>query len=318
MTSHSADVRSLERIQQLHAALAVFIQRFGRHVSALAARHSRSCDHIERKHTAFSCRVADLEEMLYEADEDSDTSYIEEELEEARTQLEKAIECEMRAKAARARYHQQSVRVQALLQSGIPQGQSFLQSKINALHEILGVTLNDGSSPGASMGQASAIPSTSSPGIAAFPGMMVEPRPYSTIMQFYPLPEGFRWIQLDQIAPSELAHARAIAESGKESFANMRKGFAILQQEILPALTKMSSDKAHEYFREQDASSPRPDGLFRQNVFSAFFGRQSQEFIRLEKRRSDGFYSVTNGYHRIHVAMELGWKAIPANALEVD
>jgi hypothetical protein len=256
--------------------------------------------------------------MLYEADEDSDTSYVEEELEEARAQLEEATECEMRAKAARIRYRQQSVRIQALLQSGIPQGQSFLQSKINALHEILSVTLNDGSSPGASMGQASAIPSASSPGTAAAPGMMVEPRPYSTIMQFYPLPEGFRWIQLDQIAPSELAHARAIAKSGKESFTNMRTGFAILQQEILPALTKMSSAKAYEYFCEQDANSPRSDGLFRQNVFSAFFGQRAQEFIRLEKKRSDGFYSVTNGYHRIRVAMELGWKAVPANAVEVD
>ncbi|MBZ5506409.1 MAG: hypothetical protein LAO78_13190 [Acidobacteriia bacterium] len=316
----SADVRSLERLEQFDAALAEFIKRFGRHVSALEAQHSRACDYIERRHTALSSRVADLEELLYAADEETDTYEIEQELEEARSQLEEAIDCELRANEARARYRREAARIHGLLQSGIPQGRSFLQRKIEVLHEILAVAMPESSSPGASTGDVSAgvAAAPSSPaGAAAAPRMIVEPRPYSSIMEFYPLPQGFRWVRLSEIAPSELERAGTIAESGKESYANMKKGFAILQQEILPALSKMSSDQAYEYFREQDVSAPRADGLFRQNVFSAFFGRRAPEVIRLEKRRSDGSYSVVNGYHRIHVAMELGWKAIPADAVEV-
>jgi hypothetical protein len=51
-----------------------------------------------------------------------------------------------------------------------------------------------------------------------------------------------------------LERARTIAESGEESFPNMKKGFVILQQEILPALSKMSSGQTYEYFRARDVS----------------------------------------------------------------
>ncbi|HWZ46436.1 MAG TPA: hypothetical protein VNW97_23385 [Candidatus Saccharimonadales bacterium] len=320
MTANSVDVRSLERLQRFHAALAAFIRRFSGHISTLDAQYSRAYNYIERRHTALSSRVGDLEQILYEADEDSDISHLEEQLEEARSLLEETLECEVRVNAALARHQQQLARIHSLLRSGIPRGRTVLQRKIDALHDILGVIVHDVPVPGASIGQTSAAPTASSPGDSLSPdrGLVVAPRPYSAIMRFYPLPQGFRWIQLDEVAPLELAHARTIAESGKESFANMRKGFAILQQEILPALAKMTPDKAQECFREQDVSAPRSDGLFRQNVFSAFFGQRAPEVIRLEKRRSDDFYSVINGYHRLHVAIELGWEAIPANAVEVD
>jgi hypothetical protein len=318
MNRLSVDVGDPERLQQFHAALAEFITRFGQQVSALEVQHSRASEFLERRHTALASRVADLEELLSTADEDTDTWAIEQELEEAQSELEETIECKVRANAARTRYHQQAARIRGLLQSGIPQGRSFLQRKIDVLHEIVAIAPPEISTAGGSIAATSATAGAapSSAGAGASPGLIVEALSYSSIMEFYPLPQGFRWIRLDQIAPAELEPARNIAESRKESFANMKKGFAILQQEILPALSKMSSDQAHDYFRSQDVSAPRADGLFRQNVFSAFFGRSAPEVIRLEKRRSDSSYTVVNGYHRIHVAMELGWKAVPANAVE--
>ena len=151
MTPSSADVRSLERLQQFHAALAEFARRFGQRVSALEVQHSRACDFIERRHTALGSRVADLDEFLSTADEETDTWEIEQELEEAQSELEEALECEIRANAARTRYHQQAARIRALLQSGIPQGRSLLQRKIENLHEVLAIPLPETSSGRGSM-----------------------------------------------------------------------------------------------------------------------------------------------------------------------
>jgi hypothetical protein len=320
VANNSIDLRSLERLKDFHNALVQFANRADGRISRLESQFSRARDYLSKKHTAFSHRVDMLEQMLYQADEECDTSQIEEKLDEARADLDRAIQCEAHVDAAESRYRQHLARVQAVLRSGIPEARNMLERKIGQLHDVLGVPVNHAPGRNSSVGSilSSAAMNSLEEVQSSDHQFATEPRPYSPIMQFYSLPSGFRWISLDSIAPADLEKARIIPESKKTSFAEMRKGFAVLQQEILPALASMSASQAYERFAAEDASAPRPDGLFRQNVFAAFFGGPGKANIHLEKKRSDSFFTVIDGQHRIRVAMELGWEAIPAEAVEVE
>jgi hypothetical protein len=70
-----------------------------------------------------------------------------------------------------------------------------------------------------------------------------------------------------------------------------------------------------EYFAELDrkGSVPFADGM--QRVFDAFLGRWSP--IYLCRGSEGGKYTISNGRHRIKIASDLGWLAVPAQVKDV-
>ena len=124
------------------------------------------------------------------------------------------------------------------------------------------------------------------------------------------LPNDVVWIQLadisraDDLRPDERFH--------KVSEPDVRKGFSILETEILPALERDPTVSA-AYFAEVDRVKNRVYSVGAQRVFEAFFGTES---IVVTPGRNVGKLGVTNGRHRIHVARQLGWSAVPARLIK--
>jgi len=128
----------------------------------------------------------------------------------------------------------------------------------------------------------------------------------------YRLPQGFQWVPLEAIALED-----ADLEFRKVDKRSMEEGL-----KKLPEVIKLLQDRLEETFAEngayffsldQQAGVSYPSGLLR--VYETFFG---SEPIRLSRFKGAPQWTVENGRHRILVAKELGWKALPAQAIEVE
>lgn len=89
--------------------------------------------------------------------------------------------------------------------------------------------------------------------------------------------------------------------------ADLTWAFGALEEVVLPAL---SAGKGSDYFAQRDAAEGRQGTRSYSDTFSGFFGGDS---IRLE--RSQSGFRVTNGYHRIWVARQLGLSHVPAKVV---
>jgi len=74
-----------------------------------------------------------------------------------------------------------------------------------------------------------------------------------------------------------------------------------------------AENSAYFFSLDQQAGVSYANGLLR--VYEAFFG---SEPIHLSRVKGAPQWTVGNGRHRILVAKELGWKAIPAQTVEVE
>ena len=97
----------------------------------------------------------------------------------------------------------------------------------------------------------------------------------------------------------------------KVSEHDMRRAFGTLRRQVLPHL--QSHPEANGLtFLELDGYTTEGTPKPRQKAYDVFFG---QEAIVLDGPYSDGTFSVTNGRHRIQVARELGWPAVPVRVI---
>jgi len=131
----------------------------------------------------------------------------------------------------------------------------------------------------------------------------------------YAMPAGYHWIPLEEIRQEEVLSKN---EFRKVDRATMVRGMAALPVVLEQMQGRLALGRAEisSYFRRLDRQAGRSyeEGL--QRVYDAFFG--NDDHIRLSRFRGDPFWAITNGRHRIQIARELGWRAIPAVAEEVD
>jgi hypothetical protein len=126
------------------------------------------------------------------------------------------------------------------------------------------------------------------------------------------LPPGFVWVDLSQINRRD--DLREDERFAKVSESDVRRGFGTLLRKVLPYLNKeptVTSDTIGMLDGQSEKGTPRS----MQTVFDAFFG---SEPIVLDRNYADGTFSVTNGRHRIKVARDLGWPAVPAKIMGTD
>jgi len=131
------------------------------------------------------------------------------------------------------------------------------------------------------------------------------------------LPGGFAWIPLDSIAlKEELKNVRGANDFNKVAYDEMKSGAQRFISQVLPVVHKDKTLATSEYFAELDrkAGLPYVDGV--QRVFDAFLGCWSP--IYLCRGAEGGQFSITNGRHRIKVALDLGWPAIPAQVKDLS
>lgn len=119
--------------------------------------------------------------------------------------------------------------------------------------------------------------------------------------------KGIQYVPVDKIDVSA-SYVKNETDFKKVSHQDMAKGMQTLQNEVRPAVDQ-GADGDYFYRLDQQRGLDYAHGS--QRVYEAFYG---QEPIRLEKIGDR--YSVTNGYHRLFVAKELGIETIPASVVE--
>lgn len=195
-----------------------------------------------------------------------------------------------------------------MLQRSLPGARAFLQRRIEQLRDYNSIRLNDVAPAIASLSSLPMPPAQEAPG-----QLKASSAGGSRRLQDHLLPRGFRWVTLSEIdLQKQLEGVASPEDFRKVPYETMRQGLAHLKDQILPALD-VDADRRPDYFRDLDRQSDRSyaDGL--QRVYESFFGQQ--DFIYFV-RRQDGALDLINGRHRVKVAQDIGWEAVPAQVRE--
>ena len=242
-----------------------------------------------------------LKRELSSCDED-DRDSLEKDLEEAEEWLRKVDYWIGQVADALPPMKRANQNIHALVEKRLPCAARFLTEKLARFAEYARLAIPHEGVASQRMGAAmpsSTLANVAAADLAGQPGRITE----------LPLPSGFQWISLDSISrdddlrPDETFH--------KVPKPDVISGFSRLKDEVLTGL-RGDLSRGSDYFRELDNGRGLTYENGTQRIYEAFFG---QDCIALERGRSDGNYGITNGRHRIHVARELGWVAVPARVL---
>jgi hypothetical protein len=188
-----------------------------------------------------------------------------------------------------------------LAADGLPGASEELGRLVDALYGIRAVQ------PPGTLAEPAAAPVAQTPATTSSPSA-VEPAAYDGTGQ--PLPRGFVWVPIDEIRSRELLELPTRAEFRNIAYDEVVRGFETLRRSVLPAIRPGGGiDPSLEagWGAADLAADPH-------NIFQGFFG---SEQIHLS-RRAGMKYGIVNGRHRIRVALDLGWTAIPASIDEVE
>jgi hypothetical protein len=240
-------------------------------------------------------------EQLANADED-DADYWSAELDGARQRLRSIRRWRARVEEEYRDFRSAAASLESDLSRSLPRGLAFLRSKIEnvaAYHSVQPDPLDR--EDAVTNALVSEPPSH-------------EARENGTLTSFR-LPRGFVWVSLSEIDLARgLEGVQTEADFGKVSYETMTSGLMRLRDEILPrmqTLSRCSSDA----FREIDRQNGDMYETGLQRVYEAFFG--AHDYLYLERGKSDEKFGVTNGRHRIKVAQDLGWDAVPAQVKDL-
>lgn len=136
----------------------------------------------------------------------------------------------------------------------------------------------------------------------------VNPHSYAALSEI-PLPEGYRWVRLDEIDLSEaVAGFNKPWDRPKASFDELAEGFEMLRTEILPRLKAGNCSREELAAIDQQRGAVKNDGLV--HCYDAFF--EHHECIKLAQGVRSDKLSIDNGKHRVRVALDKGWDAVIA------
>jgi hypothetical protein len=206
--------------------------------------------------------------------------------------------CSERLRAAAGRFRQELSAYRRHLELELAAGAAFLGAAALAADTYVGSQI--GGSGGATAGSASGMGDGA--GWGSVPGGLggeastsPEPRVGDTELVE---------VRLDRIDTGD-SQVSGPGSFRKTDYATMRDGVQRLDEVILPAV---KGGAGHDYFAAMDAQRGLSHERGYLRVYEAFFGDDS---LRLDANPGGG-YTVTNGYHRIYVARELGLQTLPA------
>lgn len=119
----------------------------------------------------------------------------------------------------------------------------------------------------------------------------------------FPLPSKFNWMHLDKVEST-----LDLPESTKISFHDLRTALKLLQAVILPTFIEFGPAVGQEWFYAQDFAKQGTVDYSLLKTYELFFGSDP---IAIDRNASHSSYHITNGRHRIFVARQLGWVALP-------
>lgn len=293
-----ADVRSIERLSDLHQALLSFVSRAPDGLAQIESQVLRRCAGLAAAESAAEREVQRCREALEAADEDEDAGDLEAELNEATAKCDEIGAANRRVAQCRQAFIASTERVARVLEREGRGGIHFLAARLSALRDAAGVRPEWGAPSGgkASGGTPQMIPAPATKGGSG--------------LTSFALPRGFTWVQLDEIDLTRgLEGVRGPADFKKVSYDDVVKSLDRLKAEVLPNIQNLASSPK-DHFREIDAKNGDSYSTGIQRVYEAFFG--DHDYVYLERGPRDARFSITNGRHRIKAARDLGWDAIPA------
>jgi hypothetical protein len=301
-----AEILALDRLDDLVTALATFASKAADALTAMREeflRQQRDLDEREEEARGEVRYCAEALQLAELAEDDSERESCAYSLAEARERLGRIRSWQARVREESSAFAAQETRFERLLDQTLPKGQEFLTTRIDHLRAYGAVQLELGAG-------------------AATPGPVSEPAPLSAgavggvsppdpeKLTDHPLPDGFVWVPLAEINETRLAEITSEADYKKGvSYATMLNGLRRLATEILPRLRQDPNALGLDSFRslDKEAGESFENGLER--IYEAFF---CKDYIYLERPRGEEKFGITNGRHRIRVAQDLGWEAIPA------
>jgi hypothetical protein len=232
-----------------------------------------------------------------EGEEDGDASSERAAAESAREQLAMVTGASMKLDAARRAFARESSNLQRMGHENTAQARKFLAGVQEDIQGYLvkqvtfeGLSGLAGSVSGSAMNNAAHADAASS-------------RRNSEAAR-YPLPAGFVWASLDHI---EATNFTGPDDFKKVSHEQMKRGFQMLEAQLLPTFEMFGAGVGRDWFRTQDLAKRVSYEDGKECVFDAFFGADP-----ISLSRTDGNLSnIANGRHRIAVARELGWSSVP-------
>lgn len=310
--SIGANVRSIQTLADLKTALA----RYGADAQQMLAQMERTIEQtrqsLAERQRHWQQQVRRCEESVVQAraalsrcqnsaytDREGrqhipDCRQFEQAVLEAKRQLDKAV-AELRTveqaikqvEAAIADYQRQAHRLASFANNDLKEGQALLERKINILQGYVAGGVVTGAM-GLIANVLSSLATTVAP-VRAWQEM------------------GIKDVALSEINLSD-SYVHSLEDFKKVSYEAMVNGIEKLQVTVRPAVAAGANG---DTFSDLDAQQGQPYEQGYRRIYDAFYG---DDAIRLEKVK--GQYQVTNGYHRLFVAQQLGLDSLPANVVE--
>ena len=284
----------------LHDSLGTYAGRAGDTLVQLRGgfeRRFRALREIEEEaRRELAQRRADYDD----ADEDDDVEDLLRAIDDAEQRLADIRRWVRDVASYRSQLQARAAAYSETLSRSVPAARRFLQEKIDQLKRYGALQLETD------------VPMTVATPLAVSADSVPRDVPDDALL-VQPLPRGFRWVPLSEVdLDTQLSGVAGPRNFTKVPYETVRDGFGKLKNEILPAL-RADPTRRTDYFREldQERGLDYSDGL--QRVYEAFFGQHDYVYF---VRRPDGSLDVTNGRHRLKVAHDLGWDAIPAQVKE--
>lgn len=289
----------VEAILEMEAACARFAAAVTDRLPGVATDLRQVSEALEERRAELRGEMARLRDEIASADEDTDTGYLERQIEDAEEEQSRLRRRLQRLDDAAAAYQREARKMELLASDGVSRAREFLRGTSDDLKAYLATNLDGDSAPGGSASPA---------------GSGIAPAGFSDLTRM-PLPEGFVWVPISEIDRSpDRGGFEDEPQFEKVPRDEMVRGFDALRGEVLPALASLGAEQCAAWCMARDQQTGRTVENGVQRVFEAFFG---QDHIYLTRGRDQAHFDVTSGKHRIHVAAGLGWPAVPARVSDL-
>lgn len=310
--SDPIQVNSFSSLEELETAISTFSARFSEVLEDAEREIERKRQLIDDAIEDRRRRVGYWQQEYDSADPDEDDiGAISYRLEEAENDLKEARRWQRRIEESYSSYSKQASRSTFLCTEDTRKAHAVLREKIKALYEY--AALNP------ELSEASAMYAASGPGVldgvlgaaelVAESGVgTIEPS--ADALSSFILPRGFQWISLDRIDPADLKELPNDDEFRKMPKQDMTMGMELFRTRILPEIQRNPNAVGSDYFWQVDQREGRTGANSLRNIYDAYFGG---ERIRVESAGQSGYYRLDHGRHRVKLATELGWIAVPVS-----
>jgi hypothetical protein len=297
--STQADVGSPQVLIALSSALDRFKARGFEAIETSAVCLRDVHFRLEQCHAQLSRDVEEARSELEGRDADDDNGEAYANLQAAQEALANLERWQRTVNAAEQAYESQLGRFSGLLTDKTSAAQAFLRRKLDQLERARSVAV-EALSASAGIAQPSA-------------GSISESATYpidADAFFSFRLPPGFAWVPFSKIdVERELRPVQDRREFKKVHYDVMRLGMESLRNKVLPAISANGTTANSEYFRHLDEQDGIEHQYGSQVVYDAFFGHDR---VVVEKELDNPQYNITNGKHRIKIALDLGWPGVPA------